>query len=119
MTVDARVGQLVERWQSLQARGEDTSVEDLCRDCPELLDDLRRALHEPSDAGSEVDTARTSMPEAGAEAIASGDATEGLFDFFDPPRGPGEIGRLGPYQVIRLIGSGGMGSVFHAIDEQL
>jgi WD40 repeat protein/serine/threonine protein kinase len=47
-------------------------------------------------------------------------STEGsLQALLEPARGPGELGWLGPYRVLRLLGAGGMGAVFAAEDPHL
>lgn len=40
-------------------------------------------------------------------------------NFLSPPLAPDEMGRMGPYRVLKILGSGGMGVVFQAEDPQL
>jgi eukaryotic-like serine/threonine-protein kinase len=53
-------------------------------------------------------------------ALAAAPAGPGLgLPPLAPPDGPGQVGRLGPYQVLKVVGSGGMGVVLQAFDPAL
>ncbi len=61
-------------------------------------------------------------PAAGPETLAPGEAPAAVgvsFGFLAPPQGAGELGRLGDYRVLKLLGQGGIGAVFLAEDTQL
>ncbi len=76
-----------------------------------LIDRLCRI---PNEAAAETPTPGSSvLPLAGPAQ-----KTDRL-DFLAPPRGPGELGWLGDYRVLRVLGKGGMGIVFEAEEAQL
>jgi serine/threonine protein kinase len=58
-------------------------------------------------------------PRANGSPPAGPAAGRELYDFLAPPQAAGELGRLGPYRVLKVLGSGGMGVVFQAEHLQL
>jgi WD40 repeat protein/serine/threonine protein kinase len=60
----------------------------------------------------------------GADTIGSDESSASpessiVLDFVSPPRRPDSLGRLGHYEVLEVVGHGGMGIVMRAFDEKL
>src|SRR5262249_24874804 len=58
------------------------------------------------------------LDQPAAQYFAAEDATATL-DFLEPSTRPGALGRLGHYEVLEVIGQGGMGTVLRAFDVKL
>jgi eukaryotic-like serine/threonine-protein kinase len=72
----------------------------------------------PKAAAKTVGTSSGTKGSAGAGRNKSGEPDE-IYEFLDPSTKPDEIGRLAHYRVLRVLGKGGMGTVFMAEDTRL
>jgi serine/threonine protein kinase len=100
MEADDRLEQLILRWQELHEAGRPVSARELCADCPELTERLRRSLRALAywerflRTGTELEQSREETPGAFAPAF-------------------------GKYRVVRRLGRGGQAATLLAFDPDL
>ncbi len=101
MSREDRLAELLERWEGTPSAGASQTAEELCRDCPELLDEFRELLRRlaPVNALLESTVAAPVAPAAAEEAVVDIDA--------------------GRYRPISFHAKGGLGMVFVAEDAEV
>ena len=134
MIDQARIDELLLKWQEHHERGLDLSVQDLTLDCPEMAPELLRRIRVLDQLNQIVDNLRDSSAtppdddtappvQAAADPYATSNVrsdtpvqTISEFAFLRPCTSPDALGQLGPFLVSAKIGEGGMGWVFRAED---
>ena len=101
MNLDARLTDLLLQWEQFRAEGKTVAPEELCRDCPELLEELRKGVR----ALQTINTLYGTPREATDAAVPPPSIAMGLPAF-------------GEYQAVRELGRGGMGVVYQAYDRK-
>src|SRR5438105_2208562 len=114
MTLDTRVLDLVSRWDDLREQGKKITPEELCRDCPELVNEVKRRIKDLQELEPVLDSAQEDDTPTSPPQWEPADSGGGLSTT------PAQSTTSGlRYHPLRFHAKGGLGEVFVAHDEEL
>jgi serine/threonine protein kinase len=121
MSTNQRLSELLLQWEELHEQGRPASVGELCRDCPELADELRRRIAVLQAMPSVL---AAPLPRAGQATLAVEDRHANSLTRADPNRldvdlPPARLPEVPGYEVVGELGRGGMGIVYLALQQGL
>ncbi len=109
MDLETRLLERLGVYESMIRQGQRVSAEELCRDCPDLLEEVKARIHDLESLHSLLDT-NVDEPRPGSASA---------LHFLAPAQAKDELGRLGGFRILKVLGHGGMGIVFAGHDPKL